>query len=267
MAMKGNANAKHHPDASWNVYEEMRGGGLEPLNTRTDVELQSSGHSKTANRRYRLAAVSLGLLSVVLLISIILLLINFNHLTAARDQLQTSYTNLTAARDQLQTSYTNLTAEKDQLQTSYTNRTAGLQRKLSSLEKAFVEGWRYFSSSVYYISTEKKSWSGSREDCRGKGADLVIINSREEQEFVDSLSVCKDAAVFIGLTDQETEGIWKWVDGSEPTTLYWMSGQPNNGGWTKQDCVVTGPQLGKRWNDKPCQNLQYWICEKKLKDI
>uniref|UniRef100_A0A3B1K4M0 C-type lectin domain-containing protein n=1 Tax=Astyanax mexicanus TaxID=7994 RepID=A0A3B1K4M0_ASTMX len=185
----------------------------------------------------RLAAVSLGLLSVVLLISIILLLINFNHLTAARDQLQTSYTNLTAEKDQLQT------------------------------KKAFVEGWRYFSSSVYYISTEKKSWSGSREDCRRKGADLVIINSREEQEFVDSLSVCKDAAVFIGLTDQDTEGIWKWVDGSEPTTLYWMSGQPNNGGWTKQDCVVTGPQLGKRWNDKPCQNLQYWICEKKLKDI
>ncbi|KAG9259863.1 CD209 antigen-like protein C [Astyanax mexicanus] len=237
MAMKGNANSKHHPDANWNVYEEMRGGGLEPLNTRTDVDLPSSGHSKTANRRYRLAAVSLGLLSVVLLISIILLLMNFNHLTA----------------------------ERDQLQTSYTNRTAGLQRKLSSLEKAFVEGWRYFSSSVYYISTEKKSWSGSREDCRGKGADLVIINSREEQEFVDSLSVCKDAAVFIGLTDQETEGIWKWVDGSEPTTLYWMSGQPNNGGWTKQDCVVTGPQLGKRWNDKPCQNLQYWICEKKLR--
>ncbi|XP_072526001.1 CD209 antigen-like protein A [Salminus brasiliensis] len=231
------ANSKPDSENSWNVYEEMRGGCLESQNTRKDQKLQHSGQGKKISRLYKPTAVCLGMLCVLLLTAVTLLCIKF-------------------------------TAERHQLRTSYTNFTVGLQRKLSFLEKTFQEGWRYLNYSVYYISTEKRSWSESREDCRGRGADLLIINSREEQEFVDSLINCKDAAVFIGLTDRDKEGVWKWVDGSALTTAYWESGQPNNGKWLNdQDCVVTGPQLGKRWNDKPCQNFQYWICEKKLEDF
>ncbi len=34
---------------------------------------------------------------------------------------------------------------------------------------------------LFYISSERKSWSWSRRYCQQRGADLVIINSRKEQ--------------------------------------------------------------------------------------
>ncbi|XP_045567272.1 C-type lectin domain family 12 member B-like, partial [Salmo salar] len=106
----------------------------------------------------------------------------YNNLTKERDQLQTRYNNLTKERDQLQTRYNNLTKERDQLQTRYntlTTEKGHIQAKLFVIEQHCQEGWRYFDSSLYLLSTETKTWKESREDCRERGADLVIINSRE----------------------------------------------------------------------------------------
>ncbi|KAI4875578.1 hypothetical protein NFI96_029501, partial [Prochilodus magdalenae] len=130
---------------------------------------------------------------------------SYFNVTIERDQLQISYANLTLERDQLQTSNTNLTLESDQLRSSYTNLTLErdqlrmegdkFRRVLSALEKANREGWMYFMSSVYYISSEKKNWRESREDCSQKGANLVIINSREEQTVWSNLFTLKKSQV------------------------------------------------------------------------
>ncbi|KAF4115379.1 hypothetical protein G5714_002868 [Onychostoma macrolepis] len=79
-----------------------------------------------------------------------------------------------------------------------------------------TDGWIYYQSSIYFISSKIKSWDESRRYCTEKGADLIIINSREEQDFVKKISA--DAKVWIGLTDSDVEGIWKWVDGSTLTS-------------------------------------------------
>lgn len=41
--------------------------------------------------------------------------------------------------------------------------------------------WTRFGSGCYFRSTETKTWSDSRTDCQIRGADLVIIDSTEEQ--------------------------------------------------------------------------------------
>ncbi|KAF5880169.1 antigen like protein, partial [Clarias magur] len=70
--------------------------------------------------------------------------------------------------------------------------------------------WIYFRYSRYYITTEQKSWTESRRYCREREAELLIINSREEQEFITKLRSGRVA--WIGLSDRDTEGEWKWVD-------------------------------------------------------
>ncbi|XP_038837742.1 CD209 antigen-like protein D [Salvelinus namaycush] len=93
----------------------------------------------------------------------------------------------------------NVTAEKDLLQTKQT----------------CPEGWQIkLESSWYFLSNVKKPWKESREDCLKRGADLVIVNSDMEQEFLYGLN----KRAWIGLTDSVTEGTWTWVDGTPLTT-------------------------------------------------
>ncbi|KAI3356032.1 hypothetical protein L3Q82_017299 [Scortum barcoo] len=67
--------------------------------------------------------------------------------------------------------------ERDQLKANLTEMTEELKR-LQSLSK---QRWRMFDSTCYFFSTTSASWEQSRRDCRDKGADLVVIESYEEQ--------------------------------------------------------------------------------------
>uniref|UniRef100_A0A8C7JQ35 Uncharacterized protein n=1 Tax=Oncorhynchus kisutch TaxID=8019 RepID=A0A8C7JQ35_ONCKI len=123
------------------------------------------------------------------------------------------------------------------------------------------EGWRRFGCSCYYLSTEKKSWEESRQDCLERGADLVIINSKEEQTFINGFESVNFS--WIGLTDSVTEGTWKWVDGTPLTTpRYWMIEHPRGG--TLQNCAFIHHMSSGhgQWWSFNCSSSEQWICEK-----
>ncbi|XP_072526462.1 C-type lectin domain family 17, member A-like [Salminus brasiliensis] len=152
-------------------------------------------------------------------------------------------------------SITSRTAEIEELQQELDK----LQKSLSEQKRNTFRGLTYFNFSLYYI-TPKKNWTESRKDCQERGTDLVIINSREEQEFINK--EFGTFAAWIGLTDLETEGDWKWVDGSALTTKFWANGEPNSFEG-EEDCGATGykgPVL-LTWADYPCSLTIVGICE------
>uniref|UniRef100_A0A8C5CLA5 C-type lectin domain-containing protein n=1 Tax=Gadus morhua TaxID=8049 RepID=A0A8C5CLA5_GADMO len=97
---------------------------------------------------------------------------------------------------------------------------------LHSTDELTLQGWMLYDKSLYLVSTTKKGWRASREDCQKRKADLVVINSREEEAFVSRLM---DTS-WIGLSDRETEGTLKLCSDG--------------------------------WSEEPCDRLHHWICEK-----
>lgn len=141
-----------------------------------------------------------------------------------------------------------------ELQGSCINHT---ERKWNNFEQHFRDGWLYFNTSLYYISTVKKSRRDSRSDCLQKGADLIVINSKEEQEFTRKFH----RFMWIGLEEIETR--WIWVDGTPLTTSYWGPDEPNKALGQDENCVeVRFFEIPNTWNDRSCQDENNWICEK-----
>ncbi|KAF5887223.1 C-type lectin domain family 4 member E-like isoform X1, partial [Clarias magur] len=195
--------------------------------SKTGRERQHTGGNTAWSRWFRLIAVCEMLLCVLLLTAITVLWINYHILKRENNQLQTSNNNLTIERDQLQRERDQLQRERDQLQRErdqlqrerdqlqrerdqFQSERDQVQREREELERCLKLGWIYFRYSRYYITTEQKSWTESRRYCREREAELLIINSREEQEFITKLRSGRVA--WIGLSDRDTEGEWKWVD-------------------------------------------------------
>ncbi|XP_026026246.1 CD209 antigen-like protein C [Astatotilapia calliptera] len=207
----------------------------------------------------RAAVILLGLLCLFLLVGLITVVFLFTQGKSQWEMktviLHKLYDNVTSERNQLQTSFNNLVKERDQLQKRLEDMTTSRDDLQYRREKVI------FSDSLYQVSSEKKSWQESRQDCLQKGADLMIINSREEQNFVNEFK----KNLWIGLTDSEREGTWKWVDGTQTSTSYWNQGnkEPNGGTW--QNCgEIDNYNIEDSWNDAPCSNRQFWICEKRV---
>ncbi|XP_034734521.1 CD209 antigen-like protein E isoform X2 [Etheostoma cragini] len=186
-------------------------------------------------KQYRLAVVILGILCVIQAAVIIFLL--HSLLSERRESKRTNF--------DVEAGFNNLTEERDDL-----------KMKLNNLAQG---RWEYFSGSFYHISSIEKPWQGSRDDCLEKGADLVIINSKEEEDFIRKFQ----KVMWIGLTDSETEGTWKWVDGTPLNESYWNSEEPNGG--KKENCVeLQNFAFENSWNDVSCSAPVYSICEMKV---
>uniref|UniRef100_A0A8I5YTR3 C-type lectin domain-containing protein n=1 Tax=Pongo abelii TaxID=9601 RepID=A0A8I5YTR3_PONAB len=120
--------------------------------------------------------------------------------------------------------------------------------------------WTFFQGNCYFISNSQRNWHDSITACQEVGAQLVIIKSAEEQNFLQLQSSRSNRFAWMGLSDLNQEGTWQWMDGSPLSSSfkqYWNRGEPNNIG--EEDCVEFN---GNGWNDDKCSAAKFWICKK-----
>ncbi|KAM4579866.1 uncharacterized protein PAE49_004968 isoform 3-T3 [Odontesthes bonariensis] len=215
------------------------------------------------------------------------LTVQMNNLTQAYDVLENKITNLTAENKNLSKQNQELNTQKQELNTQNQELEAerkNLTEQVQNTEAKQVEfnvsraqwsidaycpkkdnartcnqcekGWLLITSSCYavndYQPDKRRSWEGAREDCRGKGSDLVVVGDNPEKTSVNG-EIWTTSGFWIGLKAEN--GKWKWVDGSVLADNSWMTQEPQDG-----HCVILVKDKG--WKSVSCDGKQQWICEK-----
>ncbi|MFT7450367.1 MAG: hypothetical protein ACI9VN_001084 [Patescibacteria group bacterium] len=84
-----------------------------------------------------------------------------------------------------------------------------------------------YNNSKYYCSnTSNFTWHQAKSAAESSGGHLLIINNAAENEYIRS-NIQADY-VWLGLTDEDSEGNFKTVQGLSPSYTYWETGEPNN---------------------------------------
>lgn len=100
-----------------------------------------------------------------------------------------------------------------------------------------------FNGHRYYKSNSSMSWSSAKSLCEGNGGHLVTITSAAENSFCSS-----PTRMWIGLTDQISEGTYMWVTGEPLLYTNWAPSQPDNAGGLEDFVEINWNNSGW-WND------------------
>lgn len=131
-----------------------------------------------------------------------------------------------------------------------------------------------YNGHYYYIYEDVLTWEEAKKYCESKGGHLVTITSKEEQEFIEKYINDKGygkVRFWIGATDKEKEGEWKWVTGEPFEYSNWGKKVPDNN-LDNQDFALIcnyenntyGIKKGQ-WDDIDNESISdvktYFICE------
>ena len=96
-----------------------------------------------------------------------------------------------------------------------------------------------------------KAWTRDKHDLR----DLYTVeNLNKERDTYVLLLVHSSLKTYIGASDVDVDGQWKWIDGSAFEFTRWAEGEP--GGGTEENCLeMDSTAVGQGgWHDISCSS-------------
>jgi len=107
----------------------------------------------------------------------------------------------------------------------------------ASLASATVIATQTFSGHTYKL-LDASSWQAAQAEAESLGGDLVTVNNAAENNFIlttfgpTALAHSQDTGkvnLWLGITDQDVEGTWKWISGLSSSFTDWFEDQPQHG--------------------------------------
>ncbi|XP_050398920.1 macrophage mannose receptor 1 [Patella vulgata] len=133
----------------------------------------------------------------------------------------------------------------------------------SAVQKKFAFGcpdhWLRAGHSCYlFANNSKVSWQSARSVCQRGGGDLVKVNAVSEKYWLDR-QLIGSGGYWTGLNDINTEGDYRWSDGTKLDTQYIQWDQQ-----PRDDLSIPGcGRMGRdgSFTDVSCTQTQGFICE------
>ena len=126
-----------------------------------------------------------------------------------------------------------------------------------------LAGWKRRDSCCYKAFNERRTFQAAEDRCLTFRGHLASVHSQDEMQFIHD-QVVRDISdhVWLGGSDRETEGTWKWTDGSAWNYTDWLKGEPNDyHRVADEDCLELWYNVLKQyrpktkgWNDLGCSS-------------
>jgi hypothetical protein len=110
------------------------------------------------------------------------------------------------------------------------------------------------STHSFEVVLEPTSWHEARSRAESRGGHLATFTSDGEYwEMVRQVGKEPDVPVWIGATDEGSEGRWRWITGEPWGYTRWSVGSPDNAGGTQHYGLIwtipAAGQAGRGWDD------------------
>ncbi|KAJ8409500.1 hypothetical protein AAFF_G00229010 [Aldrovandia affinis] len=125
-----------------------------------------------------------------------------------------------------------------------------------------VNGW------TYHYSNHTMNWKEAKKWCQAHHMDMVAIQNREENVYLDDFLPRRTKHYWIGLHKKVVNGKfgeWTWVGTNKlltPDASNWATDEPNNKK-SNEVCVEMYVKRGNdtgKWNDESCRRNKTALC-------
>ena len=118
----------------------------------------------------------------------------------------------------------------------------------------YTKKWVFNTANGHFYKVIKGgTWSQCNKMAEKEG-NLVCIEDKKEQRWLVK-RFGGSGLYWIGLTDRQKEGVWKWVNGEKAVYSNWYGSEPNDTD-SSEDYVVMNWKSPGKWNDLGVQSGQ-----------